>query len=128
LSHATVDLLLELLLLAFPPKAEAAKYSSHTPRIGFACSLLAAGCPPATVQALARWRSIEPLEVYARLSPSDYAAWVSKALSQRTDSITTRRLPRPPLIEESIIVASFPEASSHFDQAERSLAEAQFSA
>ena len=128
MSHATVDLLLELLLLAFLPEAEAAKCSFHSFRIGFACSLLAAGCPPATIQALARWRSAESLEVYARLNPSDYAAWVSKALSQRTDSITTRRLPRPPLIDESIIVASFSEASSHFDQAERSLSDAQFSA
>ena len=128
LSHASVDHLLELLLLAFLPEAEAAKYSFHSFRIGFACSLLAAGCPPATIQALARWRSAESLEVYARLNPSDYAAWVSKALSQRTDSITTRRLPRPPLIDESIIVASFSEASSHFDQAERSLSDAQFSA
>ena len=65
--------------------------------------------------------------MYARLNPSDYAAWVSKALSQRTDSITTRRLPRPPLIDESIIVASFAAASSHFDTAERSLSDAKSS-
>ena len=40
----------------------------------------------------------------------------------------TRRLPRPPPIDESIIVASFSTASSHFDKAERSLSDVQFSA
>ena len=46
-----------------------------------------------TLQALARWRSSESLAIYARLNPSDYVAWTSKALNQRTDSTTTRRLP-----------------------------------
>ena len=86
------------------------------------------GCPPATIQALARWRSAESLEVYARLNPSNYAAWVTKALYQRTDSITTRCLPRPPPIDESIIAASFSAAFSLLDKAERTLSDAQLSA
>ena len=102
--------------------------SHATIRIRLACSLLAVGCPPTTIQALARWRSAESLEVYARLSPSDYAAWVSKALSQRIDFFTTRRLPRPTPIDDSVIVASFYAASSLFDKAERTPSDAQPSA
>jgi hypothetical protein len=50
-------------------EAKAALYSFHSFRIGFARSLLAEGCPPATIQALARWRSAESLAIYARTNP-----------------------------------------------------------
>ena len=39
--------------------------------------------PPGTIQALARWRSVKSLAVYARLSPSDYAAWVASTGGSR---------------------------------------------
>ena len=63
------------------------------------------------IQALARWRSVESLAVYARLSPSDYAAWVAKALVQTTDSTSTRHL--PPLIDHFSIVAFLPILRAH---------------
>jgi len=54
-------------------------------RSGFTCALLAAGCSPAAFQALTRWSSDEPLNVYARLIPSDHVAWITKAPTHRTD-------------------------------------------
>jgi hypothetical protein len=119
MSHATVDRLLGLLLRAFLPEDEAKVYSFHSFRVGFACALLAAGCDPATIQALARWRSTESLAIYARLNPADYAAWVSKALSQTTDSITTRRLPRLPLLDEFDLMATFATADAIFTRVQR---------
>ena len=119
MSHGTVDRYLGLLLRVLVTEAEACKCSFHSFRVGFACALLAAGCPPATIQALARWSSAESLAVYARLNPADYAGWVSKALLQRTDSVTTRRLPPLPLIDDFDIVASFATAERTFERIER---------
>jgi hypothetical protein len=60
------------------PEAGACKYSFHSSRVGFSCALLAAGCPPATIRALARWNSAESLKIYARLNLADYVSWISK--------------------------------------------------
>jgi hypothetical protein len=68
------------------------------------------------IQALARWRSTESLAIYARLNPSDYVAWTSKAFLQRTDSTTTRRLPCA--IDNDVLIASFAEAGAHLDRAD----------
>jgi hypothetical protein len=116
MSHATVDLLLKHLLRCVLPEVESDKYSFHSFRSGFACALLAAGCPPGTIQALARWSSEESLKVYARLNPSDYAAWITKASTQRTDSTTTRHM--PPLIDEYVIMESFLAAEDIFKRAD----------
>ena len=116
MSHSTVDLLLRHLLLCVLPEDEAAKYSFHSFRSGFACALLAAGCPPATIQALARWSSEESLKVYARLNPNDYGCWISKAMLQRTESTTTRHL--PPLIDDFTMYASFHASDDLFKRAE----------
>jgi hypothetical protein len=51
-----------------------------------------------------------------RLNPADYAGWVSKALSQRTDSASTRRLPPLPLIDDFDIAASFATAERTFER------------
>jgi site-specific recombinase XerD len=56
------------------PEADACKYSFQSLRVGFACALLAAGCPLATIQALARWSSAGSLKIYARLNPADYGS------------------------------------------------------
>ena len=119
MSHATVDRLLGLLLRTFLPEDEAKVYSFRSFRVGFACALLAAGCDLAAIQALARWRSTEDLAIYARLNPADYAAWVSMALSQTTDSITTRRLPRLPLLDEFELMANFATADAIFTRVQR---------
>ena len=92
LRHSTVDTFLEhLLRLHFG--ADAVKYSFHSFRIGFACALLAAGCDPFTIQALARWRSVESLRIYARMNPDVYAGWITKAYAQRASSTSTANLP-----------------------------------
>jgi len=86
------------------PVADINNYSFHSLRIGFACALLAAGCPYDMIHALARWRSAEIVKIYARLNPSDYTSWVSKALTQQATSRTTARLPT---IDAHGIVATF---------------------
>jgi hypothetical protein len=63
-------------------KLKASTNPYHSFRIGFACYFLAAGCPPATIQTLARWRSVESLAIYARMNPADYTAWVTKAFTR----------------------------------------------
>ena len=80
-----------LLKLHFP--TDAAKYSFHSFRIGFACALLAAGCDPFTIQALARWRSVDSLRIYARMNPDVYSAWISKSCLFRASSTSTANLP-----------------------------------
>jgi hypothetical protein len=119
MSHGTAGRYLGLLLRSLMPEADAVKYSFHSFRVGFASALLAASCPPATIQALARRSSAESLAIYARFNPADYAGWVSKALLQRIDSITTRRLLPLPIIDEFEIVASFATADWTFARIER---------
>jgi hypothetical protein len=114
--QSTVDTYLLHLLRLHVPAESLPGYSFHSFRIGFACALLAAGCPPGLIQALARWRSTESLAIYARLNPSDYVAWTSKALLQRTDSTTTWRLPCA--IDNDVLIASFADAGTYLDRAD----------
>jgi len=78
--HSSADSLLGH-LLKLHLGDDAVRFSFHSFRIGFACTLLAAGCDGFTIQALCRWKSPESLKVYARLNPDDY------------ESTTTRNLP-----------------------------------
>jgi hypothetical protein len=66
-----------------------------------------------------RWSSAEYLAIYARLNPSEYAGWVSKALLQRTNSTSTRNLPWLHLIDDFENFATFSTASGHFQRAGR---------
>jgi hypothetical protein len=93
ITHSTVDRLLGHLLGLHLPANIASNYSFHSFRIGFACALLAAGCPYDMIQALVRWSSAESVKIYARLNPSDYSSWVCKALLQITPPTTTSNLP-----------------------------------
>ena len=67
------------------------------------------------IQALARWRSDKSVAIYvdyyARLNSSDYAAWVAKALQQKTTSTTAARLP---VIDAHDAVATFQAAGALF--------------
>jgi hypothetical protein len=116
MSHATADLLLQHLLLHVLSEADADKYSFQSFRSGFACALLAAGCPPAAIQALARWSSEGSLKVCGKLSPSNCAAWIAEDSTQRADSITTRHM--PPLIGEYAIMEPFLNAGRIFKRAD----------
>ena len=62
-------------------------------------------------QALARWRSDKSVAIYARLNPTDYAGWVTKALQQKTTSRTAARL--PVVIDDHDDVARLLECSDH---------------
>ena len=90
--HSTVDTYLGH-LLRLHLGAAAGNYSFHSFRIGFACTLLAAGCDVYTIQALARWRSPESIRIYARMNAEVYASWVTRALQQRATSTSTANLP-----------------------------------
>jgi integrase len=114
ITHSMVDTYLHHLIRHNVPAADVNNYSFHSFRIGFACALLAAGCPYDMIQALARWRSAESVKIYARLNPSDYANWVSKALTQVTTSHTTARLP---VIDAHGVIATFGLAGQLFRQA-----------
>ena len=115
MTHSTVDTYLGHLLRVNVPADKVASYSFHSFRIGFACALLAANCPYDMIQALARWRSDKSIAIYARLNPGDYAAWVAKALLQKTTSTTTARLPF--VIDAHDAVATFQSAAGHFREA-----------
>ena len=108
-THAHVDTYLSHLLRLHVPKSRVSAYSFHSFRIGYACALLAAGCPPGLIQSLVRWSSQESLKIYARLNPSDYVSWTSKALLQKTDSTTGARLPCA--IDADALYATFPDAA-----------------
>jgi hypothetical protein len=114
MKHSTVDCYLAQILRANVSAAEASRYSFHSFRIGFACCLLAAGCPYDMIQALARWRSTQSLTIYARLNPAAYADWVDKALLQKADSTTARRLP---VIDDHDVVAVYASAADVFERA-----------
>ena len=90
--HSTVDTLLGH-FLKLHLGAAAGMYSFHSFRIGFACALLAAGCDIYTIQALARWRSVESIRIYARMNPEVYSDWVERSLKQRASSTSTANLP-----------------------------------
>ena len=118
-THSQVDTYLTHLLRLHMPASRVSAYSFHSFRISFACALLAAGCPPGMTQSLVRWSSQESLKIYARLNPSDYVAWTSKALLQTTDSTTGARLPCA--IDADALYATFPDAARLFGRAEPAL-------
>jgi hypothetical protein len=67
------------------------------------------------IQALARWRSTQSLTIYARLNPTSYAGWVDKAMNQKADSTTARRLL---VIDSRDMVACYASAADIFERAE----------
>ena len=112
-THSSVDTYLGHLLRHCVDPADTNSYSFHSFRIGFACALLAAGCPYDMIQALSRWRSAESVKIYARINPNDYTDWVQRALLQQTTSRTTARLP---VIDAHDMIATFGMASHLFAQ------------
>ena len=55
------------------------------------------------------------MAIYARLNPSDYPGWGSKAPAQKTNSSTTTRL--PVVIDDHCVVATSQMAAPYFRQA-----------
>jgi hypothetical protein len=116
ITHSTVDTYLRHFLLLHVSSEEAESYSFHSFRIGFATSLLAAGCSYDTIQALARWRSPQSLLIYARMDPLVYTSWITKALQQDPRTITGRRLPFA--IDPDNLVAACAAAENLFTAAD----------
>ena len=71
-----------------------AAFSLHSFRIYLACALYAAKCPNDKICAILRWRSEDALEIYARMNDPERTEWVSSAMQQKVDSVTTANLPR----------------------------------
>jgi len=93
LSQAFMKARLHLLLKTLLPPAQIRHYTWHSFRSGLACMLLAAGCKPATIQAMLRWRSEESLRAYARLNPATYAGLLDRAEQSCVASVQTANLP-----------------------------------
>ena len=68
-------------------REEAAKYSWHSFRIGLACALRAAGCPPDVVQLICRWNCAESLRIYSLKGISEHAHWISCAENAPVDAV-----------------------------------------
>ena len=94
--HSTADSALRGLLVAAFPSEDPSRWSWHSFRIGCACALhvLAAGASMPLIQAIARWRSTQSIEIYARLGAKDYGTWVLRVQTQAVDVSTVRNLPR----------------------------------
>jgi integrase len=111
LRHNQADTYLHHLLCCVMPEASAKTHSFHSFRIGFACALLAAGASYDVIQALARWRSVESVLIYARLNANDYTDWISKAMLQSSSSTVTKNLP---VIDDHDSYAALQAASVFF--------------
>ena len=86
-SHSHLDALLRKVLTYTVGPERAQLYSWHSARIGLACALRAANCPPETVQLICRWMCPESLRVYALKGTSEHALWVSRAMSANVDAV-----------------------------------------
>ena len=93
ISFKTAEEVLLEVLIEVIGRLEAEKRSMHSLRIGCACALLAAGASSSQIQALVRWRSEESMKIYARLSSTDYAAWVTKIAKQKIHVLSSCNLP-----------------------------------
>ena len=91
--HGRMEKVLRGLLLALMAPDVARRYSWHSFRIGLACALRAAGASDSVILALVRWRSPASLQIYARLSSADSAAWLDAAADQRLASVQAASLP-----------------------------------
>ena len=82
-----MDPILSSVLECTVGREEAAKYSWHSFRIGLACALRAAGCPPDVVQLICRWMCAESLSIYSLKGISEHAHWISRAEDAPVDAV-----------------------------------------
>ena len=87
LSHSYMDPILSSVLTYTIGRENAAKYSWHSFRIGLACALRAAGCPPDVVQLICRWMCAESLRIYSLKGISEHAHWISCAENAPVDAV-----------------------------------------
>lgn len=65
---------------------QASRISLHSCRTQLACALKASGCEDPKIQAFARWKTPESVNIYGRFNPEDYAMWMRRAAAARTSS------------------------------------------
>ena len=87
LTHSYMDPILSSVLTYTIGRENAAKYSWHSFRIGLACALRAAGCPPDVVQLICRWMCAESLRIYSLKGISEHAHWISCAENAPVDAV-----------------------------------------
>jgi len=80
--------------------AECENYSVHSFRIFAACALLQAGAPNWLIKRMLRWRGDESLEIYARVSDSEWGRWLEAARHATVDATVVPRLPNMDFSEE----------------------------
>ena len=92
--YSTLHGALRQLLTALFGARVASTISWHSIRIGLACALLRAGCPPAIIQLICRWASEQSLRVYARIGTNLHIEWTDKAAQANVDAVQVGNLPR----------------------------------
>ena len=95
LNHSSMDRLLFAVLSCTIGALRAKLYSWHSFRVGLACALRAAGCPPATTQLICRWVCEESLKVYYLKGTSEHVQWIEKADKVTVDAVRAQNHPSP---------------------------------
>ena len=87
------DLIMAVLTEVVGP-TRAKLYSPHSWRVWLATSLRMAGASDARIQAMGRWLNPESIKIYARMTNTEYAAWVDRLMGvKRIDTARTTNLP-----------------------------------
>ena len=68
--------------------------SLHSMRVQLACALKAVEASDAHIQAFARWKTPESVQIYGRFNPTTYAEWLRRAAAARTTSRQVQHLPQ----------------------------------
>ena len=85
-THGILDPTLHAVLVFLYGEQVARRYSWHSMRIGLACALRAAGCPPDVIMLICRWMSVKSLHSYSRKGLSEHIEWTAKALAANVDA------------------------------------------
>jgi len=101
-THAQLIAAFELLMLhgAKVDPERLRDYSLHSFRIFLACALLEQDCPHYLIKRLLRWRGDDSLEIYARVSDTQWGSWLAKSKRAEVDSSLVSRLPNLDFSEE----------------------------
>ena len=94
LTHSMADTIFRAIAVAALGDTRAAQLSLHSARVFCACALLAKGAPRSIILALCRWKDERSLDVYARLNPAEYIAWMHKVSAAHVDAIAPRNMPQ----------------------------------
>ena len=97
-THGILDPVLHMILVFLYGTQVARRYSWHSLRIGFACVLRAAGCPPDVIMLMCRWMSAKSLNLYSRKGLSEHVGWTARALLAKVDATQAATLAEDPAL------------------------------